>query len=134
MSSLIASIYGLHGRVFLAAAATTSTTAPASGSGGSGRITCTSTGVPHVVPTGTLPGSTLLTSVLGGILWFGVALSIVGLVVAAICMALGSHSQNSRLAEGGRRGLISSAISALVCGGAVAIVGFAFSAGQTIHC
>jgi hypothetical protein len=72
--------------------------------------------------------------VLGGILWFGVALSIVGLVVAAICMALGSHSQNSRLAEGGRRGLISSAISALVCGGAVAIVGFAFSAGQTIHC
>lgn len=132
MSSLIASLYGLHARFVLAAAATPATTAPASGAGG--RITCTSTGVPKVVAAGTLPGSTLLTNILSGVLWFGVALSIVGIVVAAICMALGSHSQNSRLAEGGRKGLISSALAALVCGGAVAIVGFAFSAGQTIHC
>jgi len=114
----LAAIYGAHAAVLTAT---------------SGKISCTPT-ISTVKPTATLPGSALLTTLLSGVLWFGVALSIVGLIVSAICMAVGSHSNNSRLAEGGRRGLVGSVISALVCGGAVAIVNFAFASGGKIHC
>ena len=113
----VAAVYGAHAAVLTAT---------------SGGITCTPT-ISSVTPTATLPGSALLTTLLSGVLWFGVALSIVGLIVSAIAMAVGSHG-NSRLAEGGRRGLIGSAIAALVCGAAVAIVNFAFAAGGHVHC
>jgi hypothetical protein len=114
----VAAVYGAHAAVLTAA---------------TGGITCTPT-ISSVTPTATLPGSALLTTLLSGVLWFGVALSIVGLIVSAIAMAVGSHSSNSRLAEGGRRGLMGSAIAALVCGAAVAIVNFAFAAGGHVHC
>lgn len=87
-----------------------------------------------VTPSATLPGSSLLTSILSGVLWFGIALSLIGVIISAIVMALGKHSNNGQMASRGHSGLFASIVAALVCGGAVALVNFAFSAGSSIHC
>ncbi len=89
--------------------------------------------VPNITPTASLPGSNLLKSFLGGILFYGLLFSILGLIVAAILMAVGGHSSNGRMADRGRTGLIASLIAAVVCGGGVALINFAFSQGATIR-
>lgn len=89
--------------------------------------------VPSITPTASLPGSNLLHSLLGGIAFYGLLFSILALIISAIAMAIGGHSSNGRLADKGRSGLIASLIAAVVCGGAVALVNFAFSQGATIR-
>lgn len=89
--------------------------------------------VPNITPSASLPGSNLLQSILGGVLFYGLLFSILGLIIAAIIMAVGGHSSNGRMADKGRTGLIASLIAALICGGGVALVNFAFQQGSTIR-
>lgn len=89
--------------------------------------------VPNITPTASLPGSNLLKTILGGIAFYGLLFSILGLLIAAIMMAVGGHSSNSRMADRGRTGLIAALVAAVVCGGGVALVNFAFTQGATIR-
>lgn len=89
--------------------------------------------VPNITPSASLPGSNLLQSILGGVLFYGLLFSILGVIIAAIIMAVGGHSSNGRMADRGRSGLIASLIAALICGGGVALVNFAFAQGATIR-
>lgn len=89
--------------------------------------------VPNITPTASLPGSNLLQTILGGIAFYGLLFSILGLLISGVTMAVGGHSSNGRMADKGRTGLIASLVAAVVCGGAVALVNFAFTQGATIR-
>jgi hypothetical protein len=98
------------------------------------RLIAASTGVINVVPNaGGVPGSSALESIAGGIGFWALIASLVGLVVGAATWALGSHSSNYQFAGAGRRAVIASGLAALLIGAAPAIVNFFFSAGSGVH-
>ncbi|MHB1763263.1 MAG: DUF6112 family protein [Acidimicrobiales bacterium] len=93
------------------------------------------TGLPPITPTSGsgLPGQTLLTTIASDLMTFVLVLCLLGLLTSAGMIAIGHHSQNQRLADRGRSGAVAAVIGALVAGGAVAIINFAFTSGGNIH-
>ncbi len=69
-----------------------------------------------------IPGLSTLQSIVGGLLTAGLIACVAGIVIAAICWALGSHNGNSRLAMSGRSGVLVGLAAALIVGGADALV------------
>jgi hypothetical protein len=82
-------------------------------------------------PTG-IPGLPALESIAGGLVAFGLVFAVVGIVISAICWALGAHNANSRLAAGGKGGVLVGVAAALLVGGADPLVTFFSNLGGTI--
>jgi len=79
-----------------------------------------------------IPGLSTLQSIVGGLLTAGLIACVAGIVIAAICWALGSHNGNSRLAMSGRSGVLVGLAAALIVGGADALVTFFSNTGATL--
>jgi Family of unknown function (DUF6112) len=91
-------------------------------------------GVTGVAPNqGAVPGSSAMEQIAGGIGFWALVLSVVGLVVGAATWALGSHSSNYQYASAGRRAVVASGLAALLIGAAQAIINFFFHAGSQVH-
>jgi hypothetical protein len=79
-----------------------------------------------------LPGSSELTSLAGGLEWVALLVALVGFVIGAAAWAIGSHSNNYQSAAAGRRAVLVSGAAALVIGAAPAVVNFLYSGGTAV--
>jgi hypothetical protein len=79
-----------------------------------------------------IPGSSELTSLAGGLEWVALLIALVGFVVGAAAWAIGSHSNNYQSAAAGRRAVLVSGAAALVIGAAPAVVNFLYSGGTAV--
>lgn len=80
-----------------------------------------------------LPGAATAVGFVGGFRFWALLACLVGLLLAAIAAALGSHSDNPRLAGKGRTGLVVSGLGALFVGAGPYLVNWFFSAGTAVH-
>lgn len=80
-----------------------------------------------------IPGTNLLRGLLAGFATVVVILAVIGLLASAAAMAIGSHSSNGRLADAGRRGLVTCLVAGAVAGGADALIVFVWTLGGKIH-
>lgn len=88
-----------------------------------------------VTPSSTaLPGGSVLMNLLNGVMFFGLAISALGLIISGAFMAVGHYTNNGNMNSRGRTGVLGAFVGVVVCAGAVAIVNFAFTTGSTIHC
>lgn len=79
-----------------------------------------------------LPGGPQAQQVINGLGFYGFLAAIGGLVVACMVWVFGSHSQNYRQVEAGKRGVLVSGAAAFVIGAAAALVSFFGSLGGTV--
>lgn len=79
-----------------------------------------------------LPGTSVLDSLASGVGHWALIASVVGVIVGGIMWAFGHFSHNYQQSYSGRRGLIVSAVAALLIGGANAIINFFFTQGGKI--
>jgi len=86
-----------------------------------------------VSPSPTLPGTNTLMSLINGLDYLVIGLAVLGVLLSAGALAVGNHSNNGRLADRGKTGLITSIAAALVAGAVAAIINFAVSTGGKIH-
>jgi len=80
-----------------------------------------------------LPGTKTLENLANGIGWWALIACMVGVVIGAVMWAFGHYSQNYQQAYNGRKGLIVSALAAVLIGGAPYIVNFLMSKGTTFQ-
>ena len=71
-----------------------------------------------------LPGAHTLQTLAGGLEWWALIAAVVGLIVGAVMWAFGSYSNNYQQSVAGRRGVLVSALAALLIGGAPSIINF----------
>lgn len=76
-----------------------------------------------------LPGSSVLQTLANGLDWWALIAAMVGVVVGAIMWAFGHYSQNYQQAYNGRRGVMVSALAAVLIGGAQPIISFFLNLG-----
>lgn len=108
----------------LAASLTVGVTNAFAAGGGSGvNISANSSG---------LPGLTQSETIVGALITLGVIASVAGLALSAMVWAVGNHSANPQVAGRGKTGVLVSSSSAVLCGGAMAIVNFFFNIGAQI--
>jgi type IV secretory pathway VirB2 component (pilin) len=81
---------------------------------------------------GNLPGEGTLSSLASGIGHWALLASIVGVVVGGVMWAFGHFSHNYQQSYNGRKGVLVSAIAALLIGGSSEIISFFFNAGAGI--
>ena len=79
-----------------------------------------------------LPGGSVLSNLTDGIAGFALIFCLIGLVVGAGMWALGSNSSNYNQTLVGKRAVVICALSALLIGGAAAIINFSFQTGEGI--
>jgi Family of unknown function (DUF6112) len=79
-----------------------------------------------------LPGLTQSETIVGALITLGVIASVAGLALSAMVWAVGNHSANPQVAGRGKTGVLVSSSSAVLCGGAMAIVNFFFNIGAQI--
>jgi hypothetical protein len=79
-----------------------------------------------------LPGTSIVQSLANGLGWWALIAAVVGIVVGAILWAFGHYSQNYQQAYNGRRGVMVSALAAVLIGGAPHIIGFFLGQGAGI--
>src|SRR5215469_2353592 len=88
----------------------------------------------HLTPdVNALPGSTFLQQLANGIGGWALIAAMVGLVVGAVMWAFGHYSQNYQQAYNGRRGVLVSALAALLIGAAPYIINFFLKQGTGIQ-
>jgi type IV secretory pathway VirB2 component (pilin) len=80
-----------------------------------------------------LPGTTVLEGLASGVGHWALIASVVGVIIGGIMWAFGHFSHNYQQSYNGRRGLIVSALAALLIGGANQIITFFFTQGGNIH-
>lgn len=78
---------------------------------------------------GGLPGGTTLSNIASGVGHWALLASIVGVVVGGVMWAFGHFSHNYQQSYNGRKGVLVSALAALLIGGSNAIVTFFFNTG-----
>jgi hypothetical protein len=102
--------------------------AAASGSAGGGG------GNPYgVAPAPTdLPGFSVFQRLTNGLDGWALIAAIVGIIIGAVMWAFGHYSQNWQQSYNGRRGVIASALAAILIGGAPYIVKFFVGMGSTL--
>jgi type IV secretory pathway VirB2 component (pilin) len=87
-------------------------------------------GVPGAPPDVTkLPGAPVLKDLMSGVEGWALIAAIVGIVVGGIIWAFGQYSQNYQQAYAGRKGVLISAVAAVLIGGAPQIVNFFYGQG-----
>jgi MFS family permease len=79
-----------------------------------------------------IPGSNVLQNIANGIGGWALVAAMIGVVVGAVMWAFGHYSQNYQQAYNGRRGVLVSALAALLIGGAPYIVNFLLQQGTSI--
>ncbi len=79
-----------------------------------------------------LPGISELQNIVGALLTIGLIAALAGLAIAASAWAVGSHSANPVLAGRGKTGVLVSFGSAMLIGGAVALINFFAGAGALL--
>jgi MFS family permease len=79
-----------------------------------------------------LPGSSLLQSLANGIDGWALMAAMIGLVVGAVIWAFGHYSHNYQQAYNGRRGVMVSALAAVLIGGAPQIISFFLDKGAKL--
>ena len=82
--------------------------------------------------TNNLPGTAVLDNLASGVGHWALIASVVGVIIGGIMWAFGHFSHNYQQSYNGRRGLIVSAVAALLIGGANQIISFFFSQGGKI--
>lgn len=90
---------------------------------------------PQVTGTGDragLPGSNAVQSLINGGIWLAAMVCLAGMVGAGIGLAIGKHTNNSRMGYESKSYLGAAAAGAVVVGGAVALVNFFLRLGGTI--
>lgn len=91
-------------------------------------------GNPEVKPNSNgLPGLSVLQTIVGALLTWGLLACVAGLVISVIIWALAHHQGNYSQVSSGKTGVLVSAGGALLVGGANAIVGFFSTLGSGIH-
>lgn len=83
--------------------------------------------------TNDLPGTGVLDNLASGVGHWALIASVVGVIIGGIMWAFGHFSHNYQQSYNGRRGLVVSAVAALLIGGANAIINFFFTQGGNIH-
>ena len=76
-----------------------------------------------------LPGFPVLQDLTNGIEGWALIAALVGIVIGAILWAFGHYSQNYQQAYNGRRGVMVSALAAVLIGGAQPIISFFLNLG-----
>jgi MFS family permease len=79
-----------------------------------------------------LPGAPTLQRLADGIGGWALIASMLGIVIGAVLWAFGHYSQNYQQAYNGRRGVMVSALAAVLIGGAPHIIGFFLGQGTGI--
>ena len=79
-----------------------------------------------------IPGSSELTSLAGGLEWVALLVALVGFVIGAAAWAIGSHANNYQSAAAGRRAVLVSGAAALVIGAAPTVIDFLYSGGTAV--
>jgi hypothetical protein len=80
-----------------------------------------------ITPNTSLPGTSLLQSILGGImLWSELALAL-GFILACVAWGIGHHQGNYKLAQQGRQGLLVVVVAIILVGSMNAIVNAALT-------
>ncbi|HMK96922.1 MAG TPA: DUF6112 family protein [Acidimicrobiales bacterium] len=83
--------------------------------------------------TGDLPGESVLSNLASGVGHWALMASILGVIIGGVTWAFGHFSHNYQQSYNGRKGVLVSGLAALLIGGAQAIIGFFFNAGQSVH-
>jgi MFS family permease len=79
-----------------------------------------------------LPGAATLQRLADGIGGWALIAAMMGIVIGAVLWAFGHYSQNYQQAYNGRRGVMVSALAAVLIGGAPHIISFFLSQGSGI--
>ncbi len=79
-----------------------------------------------------LPGIAALGQIVGAVMTFGLILSALALILAAIVWGFGANSSNPSLASRGKVGVVVACGAALLCGAAVTLVNFFWHVGQSV--
>lgn len=79
-----------------------------------------------------LPGLPQLKTIVGAVMTFGLALSVLALLIAAVVWGFGANSSNPHLASRGKLGVLIAIGAAVICGAAVTLVNFAWNVGQSV--
>jgi hypothetical protein len=79
-----------------------------------------------------LPGVSQAQDIVGAVMTFGLILSVLALIIAAVAWGFGSHASNPHMASRGKTGVLVSCGAAVLCGAAVALINFFWNVGQTI--
>ena len=80
-----------------------------------------------------LPGGPQAQQVVNGLGFYGFLAAVAALVIACMVWAFGSHSQNFRQVEAGKRGVLVSGGAAFVIGAAAALVTFFGNLGGAVR-
>jgi MFS family permease len=80
-----------------------------------------------------LPGAPVLQKLANGVGGWALIAAMLGVVVGAVMWAFGHYSQNYQQAYNGRRGVMVSALAAVLIGGAPHIVSFFLGQGSGIQ-
>lgn len=79
-----------------------------------------------------LPGIAALSRIVGAVMTFGLVLSALALILAAVVWGFGANSSNPGLAARGKLGVVVACGAALLCGAAVTLVNFFWHVGQSV--
>jgi hypothetical protein len=79
-----------------------------------------------------LPGIAQLKLIVGSAMTFGLILSVLALIIAAVVWGYGANSANPHLASRGKTGVLVACGAAAICGASVALINFFWAVGQTV--
>jgi urea transporter len=82
--------------------------------------------------TSSLPGASTLSSLANGIGTFALIAAMVGVIIGAVMWAFGHYSQNYQQALNGRKGVLVSALAAILIGAAPFLINFFLGVGQAV--
>lgn len=92
----------------------------------------TGTGVSLTPSDSALPGAPVLHSIANGLASWALIAAMVGIIAGAVIWAFGHYSQNYQQSYNGRRGVMVSALAAVLIGGAPHIIDFFFGQGLKV--
>ncbi len=79
-----------------------------------------------------LPGTAQIQRLIDGLGTWALMAALVGMLLGAAVWALGHHSANYQQSANGKKGLLVSAMAALVVGAAPTLINFFFSLGSSV--
>jgi hypothetical protein len=80
-----------------------------------------------------LPGTTTASNFAGGVIFYALLLTLVGLVLSAGLWAVGSFSNNYTQSVNGKKGFLICAVSALAIGAAYLLISWFYGQGSTLQ-
>lgn len=91
-------------------------------------------GLPPIPPDQNgLPGGNVLTQIIGGAMFWGLGVCVLGFLGGAATLWVGNQTQHYGAASLGRRAMIGGFVGAICIGGAIAVVNFGLGLGVKVH-